>query len=146
MSRQRINFPIKLEGYHEPFLETVSWSQNVQMHHNGTVETRPALRTFLGPSTLPIQITLPPGIRCVPYSYQFEQASIYGLKPLVWSASGLPGCMTFSAGGLLGGTPCQAGTFLPQITVSNASGNTVRFKCQIVIADVTPQILLPGET
>jgi len=61
-----------------------------------------------------------------------------GVGPYSWSASGLPGGLTLSAGGVLSGTPTAAGTVTFPVSVTDVYGGTANknFSLTIIAAPV----------
>ena len=61
-----------------------------------------------------------------------------GIGVYAWSATGLPSGLSFSAGGVLSGTPTTAGSYTPQFTVTDSSNKTASISLTITIAAASP--------
>jgi hypothetical protein len=57
-----------------------------------------------------------------------------GTAPITWSASGLPAGLTFTAGGVLSGTPTAAGATTITITATDSSATSATFMYQVNFA------------
>ncbi len=67
-----------------------------------------------------------------PYTQSF--AATGGAPPYVWTLSGaLPAGLTFSAGGSLGGTPTQVGTFPIAVGVADSAGSKASASYSLVV-------------
>ena len=77
------------------------------------------------------------GVVGVPYSpgVQFQAAG--GSTPYTWAATSLPAGMSFSASGLLSGTPTKAGTFSIGVTVTDSAKATATGTFAIAIAGLS---------
>ena len=84
------------------------------------------LLRVLDPSTT-VRISslqVPPGVIDQPYC-DAEPTRLFangGIRPYVWSATGLPPGLTLSDDGTLCGTPTELGRFSPLVTVADATG------------------------
>lgn len=57
-----------------------------------------------------------------------------GRSPVRWSAAGLPPGMTFSSGGLLSGTPTQAGTYTLRVIATDVTGQETARTTTLTVA------------
>ncbi len=90
-----------------------------------------------------IQVTptsLPNGTNGVVYPPQYFAASGGSFTgPYTWSASGLPGGLTMSSGGILYGTPTQTGTNLVvTVTLTDTLSRSVQWNYPLNILPPTP--------
>jgi hypothetical protein len=69
-------------------------------------------------------------------SYNVTLAATGGTAPYTWSGTGVDG-LTFSATGLLSGTPSQAGTFTQGVTVKDSTGVTASASLALTVASLS---------
>ena len=74
--------------------------------------------TILNPLGI-VTTTLPTGVVGQPYSLQCQVTG--GTSPYTWTAANLPTGLTCTTGGLISGTPTEAGTGDVTLTVTDAS-------------------------
>jgi prepilin-type N-terminal cleavage/methylation domain-containing protein len=84
--------------------------------------------------------TLPDGEQNVAYSATVAGTS--GTTPYSWTATGLPGGVTISTGGVITGTPTATGTFTVILSLTDNAG--VSAPNQSVTLTVYPQLLITG--
>lgn len=67
-------------------------------------------------------------------NYQSQQmTAANGTLPYTWAASGLPTGLTISAAGLISGRPTTAGSFQPDVTVTDAAGASATISYNVTI-------------
>ncbi len=90
---------------------------------------------------------LPNGALGVPYSFNM---AANGTAPITWSATGLPGWASLSAGGMLTGTPNAIAVSSIAITATNVAGSAGPTNFSLTVPGVAPTITsvspLPGGT
>ncbi len=69
-------------------------------------------------------------------SYSVTITASGGVGPYAWSGTGVDG-LTFSATGLLSGTPSQAGTFTQNVTVKDSTGTTASASLSLSVTALT---------
>src|SRR4029077_16805905 len=69
-------------------------------------------------------------------SYNVMLAATGGTAPYTWSGTGVDG-LTFSATGLLSGTPSQAGTLTQSVTVKDSTGVTASASLALAVASTS---------
>ena len=86
------------------------------------------------PVLLPVITTdgLPDGKAGVAYSFLLTGAD--GAEPYAWTATGLPGGLALSTGGLLAGTPTEAGIYTVHITLTDAEAASVSGDFALTVA------------
>src|SRR5207302_4901923 len=67
-------------------------------------------------------------------NYSASLTASGGVKPYVWTVAGLPGGLTASVAGAIGGTPNAAGKFTVNATVKDNAGATVSGSFTVTIA------------
>ena len=75
--------------------------------------------------------SLPPATAGASYSTTITASG--GTAPYTWSGTGVDG-LTFSAAGVLSGTPLAAGTFTQSVTVKDSAGNTASASLSLSVA------------
>lgn len=106
------------------------------------LQINPAL-VITNPQSLPI------GIPSVAYTSTTFTASGGSGAGYTWSQTGLPAGLTFSAGGVLAGTPTVSGAFTPAISVTDGIGVKTTKTFNLVIApplSISGPATLPGAT
>jgi hypothetical protein len=106
------------------FTVTVTDSTNATFSKDYTLTVTPAALSLGG--------TLKDGKVGVPYVGQISATG--GTGPYSYTGSGLPGGLTLSTAGGIGGTPTTAGQFTLSATVTDANGTTASGKFAITIA------------
>ena len=77
---------------------------------------------------------LPNGVTNTPYSLTMTGAG--GVQPYTWSSVDLPSRLAISTGGLISGTPLNAGTLTTHITLLDSSSPPVQITKALVITIV----------
>jgi len=102
--------------------------------------------TGITPTPVPVPLTistatLPGGTTGTAYSATLAAAG--GTSPYTWSASGLPGGLSITAGGTISGTPTAAGTQMASMAVKDSTGTTASALLSLTITSSSSSSSLP---
>jgi hypothetical protein len=89
--------------------------------------------------SLTVTSTAVPPFTVVGTNFSVTFSASGGSGPYNWTSTELPSGLSLNAGGVLSGSPMQAGSFQPQITVTDVTGVTASFHLLIT---VVPRVAL----
>jgi hypothetical protein len=114
-----------------------TFTQNVTVKDSTGATASASLTLSVTAPAAPLVVSttsLPPATAGTSYSATFAASG--GAPPYSWSGTGVNG-LTFSANGVLSGTPSQAGTFPQSVAVTDSTGATASASLTLTVASAS---------
>lgn len=113
------------------------YARNIRGLADRKVRARPGYTLFSTSPSILTACPITPGLEDTAYSTTFT--AVGGISPYTWAiiAGALPAGLTLSSGGVLSGTPTEAGSFSFTVQVTDSAGGTDSVACSIYICAVS---------